>query len=330
MTIPDWPVGWYPVSTSKKLKVGAVQVHQLGNDELVVARGESGQAFALNAHCPHMGAHLRHARVTADALVCPLHHWKLSATGGCSTDSVTHRPWPVREQLGMVFIGLSPDGRQLPPLPADNMLAQYYWTTGEPCNLRVDWKAAIVNGFDLTHLHTVHHRELCGEPVVEAGSTDLLLRYQTRVTGTSPQDRITKWLSGNLLHIEQRCLGTTIEVRSRLKQINTAAVVSMLPTSDGVRVFTAFGVRPGALALIRGQMARHLFTRFLKKDILILEDMRMEYSGATDVGVTAVTRFLEELQPAPAQSTPSATVPPVTLRQVNTVTRSAAVAGLND
>jgi len=299
MTITDWPASWYPAITAKQLPVGAVQVCKLGGHELVIARGESGKAFAFDAHCPHMGAHLRHAQVTGDSLRCPLHHWLLSAADGCEKATSGIRSWPVREHLGVVFIGFAVTQQKLPPLPGEGLLDKYYWTTSEPTDINVNWKAAIVNGFDLTHLSTVHHRALVNDPIFEVGTAFLRLKYETRVTGTSLSDRFTHFLSGDLIKIEQRCLGTTIEVRSQLKKISTAAIVSILPTDNGVRVFGVFGVRPGRLAFLRGQLAKLLFSSFLKKDIKILEGMRLQLDTTDDAGVKAVVGFLRTLQEGP-------------------------------
>lgn len=299
MSIADWPASWYPVSTTKNLPNGSVQVHQLGSHELVVARSESGVAFALDAYCPHMGAHLLHACVIGESLQCPLHHWRLPASGGAAGSDRPHRSWPVRELMGIVYVGFTDDMQHLPALPGEELRNQFYWTTGSATDVCADWKSAIVNGFDLTHLSTVHHRELLQEPVIDATDTRVQLNYQSRVTGKSLADRVTKWLSGDHIHVEQQCFGTTIVVRSQLKQISTAAIVSILPTAAGVRVFSIFGVKPGPLASIRGRLARELFTRFLRKDIKILEGMRMRLDRVDDAGVRSVVDFLGTLPEGP-------------------------------
>jgi len=299
MVITDWPVSWYPVTTTEELKVGTVQVHQLGNNELVVARGESGLAFAIDALCPHMGAHLRHAKVIGESLRCPLHHWRLTASENGDKETVRHRAWPVREQIGIVYVGFSNNLQQLPALPGTDLLKNYYWTTGKPTDVSADWKAAIINGFDLTHLSAVHHRELLDEPGIDISADKVQLKYQSRVIGNSLADRFTRLLSDDCVRVEQDCVGTTIVVRSQLKQISTAAIVSILPINNGVRVFTVFGVRHGPLAFIRGQLARELFTRFLRKDIKILEGMRLRLDRVDDAGVKAVAQFLVSLAEGP-------------------------------
>ena len=54
------PFGWFRVSESEELARGAERaVHSAGR-ELVVFRGEDGEAHVLDAHCPHLGAHLGH------------------------------------------------------------------------------------------------------------------------------------------------------------------------------------------------------------------------------------------------------------------------------
>ena len=54
----------------------------LGRD-LVLYRGDDGRAVALDAYCPHMGAHLAEGRVDGNELRCFFHDWKFDCTGTC-------------------------------------------------------------------------------------------------------------------------------------------------------------------------------------------------------------------------------------------------------
>ena len=55
---PPYPTGWYLVAQSAEVGVGDVKPVQYFGRELVLFRTESGRAVLLDAHCPHMGAHL--------------------------------------------------------------------------------------------------------------------------------------------------------------------------------------------------------------------------------------------------------------------------------
>ncbi len=54
---------------------------------LAVFRGEDGQAYALDAYCPHMGANLgAGGRVVGNCVECPFHGWQFRGdTGKCTS-----------------------------------------------------------------------------------------------------------------------------------------------------------------------------------------------------------------------------------------------------
>ncbi len=70
--------------TAERSRAGAVKpLHYFGR-ELVVFRGEDGVAHVLDAHCPHLGAHLGFGgRVEGGALRCPFHGWLWNGDGRC-------------------------------------------------------------------------------------------------------------------------------------------------------------------------------------------------------------------------------------------------------
>ena len=53
---------------------------------LAVFRDESGEAHALDAYCPHMGANLAvGGRVIGDCIECPFHGWQFRGNDGKCT-----------------------------------------------------------------------------------------------------------------------------------------------------------------------------------------------------------------------------------------------------
>jgi 3-ketosteroid 9alpha-monooxygenase subunit A len=76
-----FPSGWFQVAWADELAIGDVRpLHYFGRD-LVLYRGRSG-CQVLDAHCPHMGAHLGHGGVVVgDSIVCPFHGWRWGADG---------------------------------------------------------------------------------------------------------------------------------------------------------------------------------------------------------------------------------------------------------
>jgi cholesterol 7-desaturase len=81
---PGYPNGWFQVATSSELGPRGVRRARCCGQELVVFRGEDGVPRALDAHCPHQGAHLAHGRVVGNCVECPLHGWRFDHTGRCT------------------------------------------------------------------------------------------------------------------------------------------------------------------------------------------------------------------------------------------------------
>jgi nitrite reductase/ring-hydroxylating ferredoxin subunit len=117
--VPAYPESWYHLAMSSELPPGGVLSRRVCGREVVAFRTESGVAAALDAHCPHLGAHLGHGgRVVGEALRCPFHalHW--GPDGRCAGADDTPepgmraraRPWPLREIHGalMVYYGATP------------------------------------------------------------------------------------------------------------------------------------------------------------------------------------------------------------------------------
>jgi len=78
------PFGWYGIAFSEELPAGEVRILQYVGRDLVAFRTESGQARVVDAHCPHLGAHLGHGgEVVGENIRCPFHHWEFDGEGVC-------------------------------------------------------------------------------------------------------------------------------------------------------------------------------------------------------------------------------------------------------
>lgn len=108
--------GWHIVLLSKELAVGDVQRLHYFDQDLVIYRGSSGKAAVLNAHCPHLGAHLASdgGRLQGDNIACPFHGWTFDSNGHCVdipyASKIPDRAvsalkaWPVLEKNGFIAI----------------------------------------------------------------------------------------------------------------------------------------------------------------------------------------------------------------------------------
>src|SRR4051812_21785720 len=90
-----FPAGWYAMCFSHELPVRGVRSRRFAGREVVLFRGESRSVGMLDAHCPHMGAHLGvGGRVIGDVLRCPMHGFQFDAGGRCLTTGYGTRPPP--------------------------------------------------------------------------------------------------------------------------------------------------------------------------------------------------------------------------------------------
>jgi 3-ketosteroid 9alpha-monooxygenase subunit A len=178
------PNGWFPVAFSDELAPGAVKSLRYFGRELVAWRDGGGAAHVLDAHCPHLGAHLGvGGRVEAGGLRCPFHAWLWAGDGRCVEVPYARkippkariRSWTVREHANLVLVwrhaGDAPPSFELPEVPE---LGGAAWTPPE----RREWivrscpQEMAENTVDEAHFRTVHgtHTVAETEQVEAAGS----------------------------------------------------------------------------------------------------------------------------------------------------------------
>jgi nitrite reductase/ring-hydroxylating ferredoxin subunit len=163
-----FPFGWYRACHAQDLAPGSVLPLFYLKRELVAWRGEDGAAHVMDAHCPHLGAHLGHGgRVEGCELVCPFHWWRFDGAGentlvpydGSRNRAARIPGYPTVDRNGLVMFWYHPRGEpplwELPDLPqyADPGWTDYYthrWI------VRAPWQEFAENGPDFIHLRTVH------------------------------------------------------------------------------------------------------------------------------------------------------------------------------
>ncbi|NCG22337.1 MAG: Rieske 2Fe-2S domain-containing protein [Rhodobacterales bacterium] len=115
------PTGWFCVAWTTELAVGQVKPLRVFAKDLVMFRTSTGDVSVLDAHCPHLGAHLGHGGcLEEDKLVCPFHAWKFCADGSIGAipyakkipKKTKLRAWNVVEQNGMIYVWHDLAGRE--------------------------------------------------------------------------------------------------------------------------------------------------------------------------------------------------------------------------
>ena len=164
--------GWYLAAWSAELGPNAVLPLRYFGRDYVLFRGDDGQATLLDAHCPHLGAHLGHGgRVEGTEIVCPFHAWRFGATGQCTRVPYSaHTPqrarvraYPVREHGGMILAFFGPEDRAPDyEVPVIDELSDAAWTPLEKSELEVKTQAreVIENIADRAHFYPVHNTKI--------------------------------------------------------------------------------------------------------------------------------------------------------------------------
>ena len=81
---PRYPNGWFQVAYSDEVTPGTVVPLKYFGADLVLFRTQTGEAHVLDAHCPHVGAHLGHGGcVKGESIQCPFHAWRFDGQGQC-------------------------------------------------------------------------------------------------------------------------------------------------------------------------------------------------------------------------------------------------------
>ncbi|MBH8561895.1 aromatic ring-hydroxylating dioxygenase subunit alpha [Nostoc sp. CENA67] len=129
----SFPNGWFRVGYSNELAIKEVKpLHYFGQD-LVLFRTEDGIAHVMDAHCPHLGAHLGYGGcVKGETIQCPFHGWCFNGEGNCVEIPYTKKipskaqvkPWYVREIYGLILVWYHAEGKaptwEIPELPEYN------------------------------------------------------------------------------------------------------------------------------------------------------------------------------------------------------------------
>lgn len=155
--------GWYWAIRARDLRPGEVKPVVLQGRPLALYRGEDGKPVALDAFCPHMGAHLAEGKVEGNALRCFFHGWKFGSDGHCSDVPSLGRPvkacvpsWPTAEHLGMIWVWTGPEAKRALPYAPELRDVECDVTFGSDWIKNCHPNVVMVNAIDAHHFNTVH------------------------------------------------------------------------------------------------------------------------------------------------------------------------------
>ncbi|XP_071800149.1 cholesterol 7-desaturase nvd-like [Asterias amurensis] len=166
---PVYPNGWFSLFRSHQVQKEPRYVSALGQ-ELVVFRGEDdGQAYIVDAYCPHLGANLGvGGQVRGNCIECPFHGWTFRGEDGKCVkipyaqkvpDFAKIKSWPCLETNGEIFVWFHAEGAEpswTPPVIEEiaNGKMKYHGMTEHVVNAHVE--EVPENGADIAHLGHLH------------------------------------------------------------------------------------------------------------------------------------------------------------------------------
>ena len=166
--LPPFPNGWYSISYSDELKAGEVKRVRVAGQELVLWRGEDGEAHAFDAYCPHLGANLAvGGRVINNRLVCPFHAWEFGGDGTCQHIPYSNKippraqtpAWSLFEKNGYIAVWHHKERTapeyEIPEIPevTDEKFKLYKENTWE---VNTHLQEVFENAVDVPHFVVVH------------------------------------------------------------------------------------------------------------------------------------------------------------------------------
>ncbi|MEV0259867.1 Rieske 2Fe-2S domain-containing protein [Streptomyces sp. NPDC050617] len=171
-----YPESWYMLMPSAELGAGKVATRRLMGQDVVVYRTASGQARAVRAHCPHLGAHLGHGAVRGENIVCPFHQFaydadgKIAEVGRGYTDKPKQSTLPVlhcQEANGGIFAwaGTGPPPWAIPEFLTPRHTPARYVTYDVPTHPQ----EILENGADTRHVLLLHGYGAAPRPAVLEG-----------------------------------------------------------------------------------------------------------------------------------------------------------------
>jgi len=156
---------WHPVGVSEFVTSKPQRVKALG-EELLLYRGQSGEAHLMQLRCAHRSLALDYGRVEGDCIRCPYHGWLYDASGQCLEqpaepegsgfkDKIKLRSYRTQEISGLIFGYLGPE--PAPLLPLYDVLR---WEDGvkgiQLRNVNANWLNHVENIVDISHLAWLH------------------------------------------------------------------------------------------------------------------------------------------------------------------------------
>jgi len=248
-----WPRVWQVACREEQIpEVGSYCEYEIGDQPLLIVRGEGGEIRAFHNACRHRGRRLASGcgRFEGGTIRCPYHGWVWKLDGrnshvymreefspeALSEESLRLRECQVASWAGFVFINMDPAAppletfiapatRWLDPVAIDRMGVLWHKVTVLPIN----WKAAFDAFHESYHVRSTH-------PEYHALGTDAnLFRYQmdpgghhhyaipptsdnTPPPGVDPREQLRDFIAYNVKEIGGMYTERDVQVATQLME----------------------------------------------------------------------------------------------------------------
>jgi len=163
---------WYVAAWDHELIDGRLLERTILGQQVLIYKGDSGRAVALDNRCCHRGAKLSKGRLEGDCVRCMYHGLKFDPTGKCvqipGQDAVPAklgvRSYPVVERDHIVWIWPGDPGKADPSKIIDIAYLRDPAWRGVPDYMHydADYRLIVDNLSDFAHLAFVHAKTLGG------------------------------------------------------------------------------------------------------------------------------------------------------------------------
>lgn len=224
-----------PVALARDLPVQRVMRAQVGDCDLAIWRGASGQVQAWENRCPHRGMRLSYGFIRGDSLACAYHGWHYNTEAVCHyipahpelEPPATIKPvvYSVLEQDGLLWVNTLAQA-VVPELPQDCVGVR---SISVDCEASVALKEIITMTFEDESAATLTARQIGDAPMVlsfgnQQQSDSVVLFFQpsgaTRVVlhvvanqrwSIAGRVGISKWCEALRRSVELKFTGQTLE-----------------------------------------------------------------------------------------------------------------------
>ncbi len=310
------PEGWYWLLRSKDLRPGKTHPIQFFGKQFVLYRGiQDNQARLLDAHCPHMGAHLCDGKVEGNDIRCPFHNWLFSERGECieipvQSDTKGVPPlnsYLVEEKYGLIWLwtGSLTTWEPIPVIP-ELQGHELDWSLGAEYTKSCHPNVVMINAIDAHHFQSVHHlvAELNMKPKT-------LSERCIQFSNTTPLPKLwwLRWAN----RFYKKCLtyeltywwGHTGSVMVGPDFLHCYIIFALRPTEDGKTVGQTILVtkkRPLGWLLnpVILFLTKLVGNYFAKGDTIIFERIRFEFRTPlrADQAIISFIEHYENLKPS--------------------------------